>query len=164
MRIPTAAAVATVFLLSACGTGSDGAVVDPAPTNPTASSGSPTPEATPTVGSYPSFTPSDYTYTLRVQCFCAGAGTPIRVTVVGGKVTRAVYAESGRGVHRGDPADGRLAVTIAQVIGAANDTGAATVEVTWPAGQDYPSSVSVDQSKQMADEEIGYTVSDVVIG
>ena len=36
------------------------------------------------------------------------------------------------------------------------------VKVEWPEGQDYPSSVFVDQDERMADEEIGYDVSDVV--
>jgi hypothetical protein len=34
--------------------------------------------------------------------------------------------------------------------------------VTWPAGQDYPSQAYIDLSKRMADEEVGYTLSDVV--
>lgn len=162
MRTALVAVLATTFVLTACGTSADNTAQDPAGTG--TPSVSPTPEAPPTVGTYPSFAPTDYSFTLRVQCFCAGAGLPIRVTVADGKVTDAVYARNGRGVHRGDQADGYLAVTIDKVIEAANNTSAASVKVTWPAGQDYPSSVYVDQSEHMADEEIGYAVSDVVVG
>jgi hypothetical protein len=54
---------------------------------------------------------------------------------------------------------GRL--TISDVIDAANSTEAARVDVSWPAGQTYPSSVRVDMSKRMVDEEIGYSISNV---
>jgi hypothetical protein len=162
MRTVLVAAVAATFVLTACGTDSDDTATDPAGTPST--SATPTPEDPPTVGTYPSFEPDDYAFTLDVSCFCAGAGTPIRVTVVDGEVTEAVYAANGRGVKKGDEADGRMAVTIDEVIDAANDTEAASVEVTWPEGQDYPSSVNVDQDERMADEEIGYGVSDVVVG
>jgi hypothetical protein len=49
----------------------------------------------------------------------------------------------------------------ADVIKAANNTEAAQVTVEWPAGQDHPDSVFVDQSRMTIDEEMGYAVSDV---
>jgi hypothetical protein len=152
MRTALVTALAATFVLTACGSGSDESATDPTITT------------APTVGAYPSYEPEDYAYTLRVQCFCAGAGTPIRVTVVDDEVTDAVYAENGRGVRKGDPADARLAVTIDQVVDAANDTRAASVQVTWPDGQDYPSSVYVDADKRAVDDEFGYAVSDVTVG
>jgi len=38
------------------------------------------------------------------------------------------------------------------------------VTVEWPAGQVHPDSVWVDRQENMQDEELGYTVSDVVVG
>jgi hypothetical protein len=38
------------------------------------------------------------------------------------------------------------------------------VTVEWPEGQDYPSEVYIDESSRIVDEEIGYTISDVVVG
>ncbi|GAB3773582.1 hypothetical protein GCM10027600_35110 [Nocardioides ginsengisegetis] len=149
--------VATTFLLSACGQGTPVAS-DPGPSE------SPTPTASPTVGTYPAFAAADYAFTLKVSCFCADAGQPIRVTVAGGKVSGAVWARTGRGHVEGDPVEKYRWITINDVIDAANDTGAAQVDVTWPEGQDWPTSVYVDQSKNMADEEVGYTVSDVTVG
>lgn len=152
-----AAAVAATVVLSACGSSGDTAV-DPG-TEPSAP-----PITQPTVGTYPSYGPTDYTYTLRVTCFCPDAGVPIRVHVVAGEVSTAVYAADGRGHDRGDDADEFRRLTINDVIDAANDTHAYSVEVTWPAGQDHPDSVYVDQDNQMIDEEVGYAISDVAVG
>lgn len=157
---------ALTLLLTACG-GGDGSDVanDPGATStpePTPTEASPT--AAPTVGTYPAFAAEDYTYTLALACFCAGGGTPIHVTVEDGEVVDAVYAGDGRGVEAGSPADQFMWVSINDIIDAANDTGAADVQVDWPAGQDYPNSVYVDRDQMMADEEIGYQVSAVVPG
>jgi hypothetical protein len=123
----------------------------------------PAPTAAPTVGTYPAFEPEDYTYTLVLSCFCVGGGTPVDVTVRDGEVTEAVYDADGRGAEAGEPADGRLWLTINDVIAAANDTEAALVQVDWPEGQDYPSSVRVDENADAVDDELGYTVSDVEV-
>jgi hypothetical protein len=147
---------ATLLALAACGDGS-GTATDPS------SSSTPTPTVQPTVGTYPAFEPGDYTYTLVVNCFCADGGVPIRVTVASGEVTDAVYARNGGGVKKGDPVEPYRRLTINDVIDAANDTEADQVDVVWPAGQDYPTSVHVDPDKRAMDEEIGYEVSDVTV-
>jgi hypothetical protein len=155
-------ALAAALTLAACGDDSgDGTATDPGgSTSPTPTA---SPTAGPTVGTYPPFGPQDYDYTLRVSCFCPDAGVPISVTVRDGDVTEAVYAESGRGVHAGEAVEEYRWLTINDVIDAANDTEADSVQVTWPDGQDYPTSVYVDQDEMMVDEEIGYAVSDVVV-
>ena len=162
------AALTASLVLVGCGAEPD---EDTVATDPTSS---PTPPDTPvptegpteepTVGTYPDFAPDDYTYTLVTSCFCPDAGAPVRVTVVAGDAVEAVYLEDGRGVKKGDPAPEYRRLTIDEVIEAANDTEAAMVKVKWPAGQDYPSSVYVDQDELMVDEEVGYLVSDVVVG
>lgn len=163
------AALLLPLSLAACGSGDDGDDVasDPAPTAAsTSGSGSPSPTAEPTVGTYPDFGPSDYTFELTVTCFCMGAGVPIEVTVADAEVVGAVYGldDTGRGgVKAGDPADQAFWLSIDDVIAKANDTQAATVTVDWPAGQDYPTSVYVDGSEQIADDEVGYTVANVQV-
>jgi hypothetical protein len=157
------AAVAASLVLVGCGSEPEpGGVIDDPEPSPTPTQTTPTAE--PTVGTYPDFEPDDYAYTLVVSCFCPDAGTPVRVTVVAGEAVEAVYAEDGRGVKAGDQAPEFRRVTIDEVIEAANDTEAAMVKVKWPEGQDYPGSVYVDKDKLMADEEMGYLVSDVVVG
>ena len=165
----SAAALLLPLSLAACGSGDDDKDVatDPAPTSAT-SSPSPTtsPTAAPTVGTYPEFGPTDYTFELTVSCFCAGAGAPIEVSVANAEVVGAVYGKdtTGRGdTKAGDPADKSYWLTINDVIDRANDTTAAHVEVTWPAGQDYPNSVYVDSAADTADDEVGYTIANVVV-
>jgi Family of unknown function (DUF6174) len=160
----TAATIALTATLSACG-GDAGSEVatDPAPTTATATP-TPSPTATPTVGTYPAYPHPDYTYTMGMQCFCANIDQGYRITVVGGEVTDVTWATAGDGHQVGDPVnDDYLGVTIQDIIDRANDTEAAEVKVDWPAGQDYPNSVYVDQKKTMADEEITYLISDVEV-
>lgn len=158
MRTALVAAVAATVVLSSCGTGNRDTAIDPGAQPSTQ------PTAVPTVGTYPSFEPTDYAYTLRVSCFCADANVPVRVHVAGGEVTSAIYARDGRGYDQGDPVDDFHRLTINDVIDAANDTGAYSVQVEWPAGQDHPDSVYVDQDDHIMDEEVGYAISDVVVG
>jgi major membrane immunogen (membrane-anchored lipoprotein) len=160
---PAALTLAAALLLAGCG--SDTTADSPTAVDPTTTSTTPeTPTTPPTVGSYPSYEPQDYAYTLHVTCFCAGTESGIRITVEDGKVTDAVYADDSRGIRAGAEAPGYRRLTIDDVIDAANNTLAAQVDVTWPAGQDYPRNVYVDLSKNIADEEIGYAISDVTVG
>jgi Family of unknown function (DUF6174) len=161
----SAAALLLPLALTACGSDDGNVASDPAPTSAT-STPTPTPTASPTVGSYPEFAPTDYSYTLGVGCFCVGAGAPITVTVADGQVVKAVYAQddTGRGgTSAGDPAEQRYWMTINDVIAQANDTTEDRVTVDWPAGQEWPNQVSVDQHRDMADDEIYYTISDVQV-
>ncbi len=143
MRSTLVAAGAALLALTACGTDSGDPAVDPAVDR--------------------SFAPEDYTYTLRVTCFCPGAGDRIRVTVRDDEVVDAVYVANSRDHRRGDQAEEIRRLTLDDVIDAANDTRAFEVDVTWPDGQDYPSSVQVDPHERTVDEEFGYQVSDVVL-
>jgi hypothetical protein len=159
------AALIVPLSLAACGSSDDGddVATDPAPTTATST---PSPTAEPTVGTYPEFAPTDYTFELTVSCFCAGGGTPIKVTVAEAEVVGATYTtdSTGRGgAQAGDTADKSYWVTINDIIDKANDTKADRVDVDWPAGQDYPTSVYVDSEKTMADEEVSYTIADVVV-
>jgi ABC-type glycerol-3-phosphate transport system substrate-binding protein len=163
-------ASASVLVLTACGTDDGSVADDPGPSEATSTtpSSAPTdePTAEPTVGTYPPFEPQNYSFQLSVACFCAGAGVPIEVTVEGGSVVDAVYVadDTGRSaVKEGDPADKVFWLTINDIIDAANNTRAARVDVVWPPGQDYPSSVYVDQDERTIDEEVGYTVSNVEV-
>ncbi len=162
------AALLLPLSLAACGSDDDGDDVasDPAPTS-ASETASPSPTAEPTVGTYPAFEPTDYTFELTVQCFCMGAGTPIEVTVVDAEVVGAIYGEGeggGRGGTKpGDQADQHYWLTINDIIDAANDTDADHIEVDWPAGQDYPNSVFVDQAKNATDDEMHYLVANVQV-
>ncbi len=161
------AALLLPLSLAACGSSDDGddVATDPGPTTAT-STPTPSPTADPTVGTYPAFTPTDYTFELTVSCFCIGAGVPVVVTVADAEVVGAVYGMGSSGgrdgdIQEGDPADKIFWLTINDVIDRANDTEADMVTVDWPAGQDYPNSVYVDGHKTMADDETSYTIAKV---
>jgi hypothetical protein len=165
----TCAALLLALSLAACGSSDDGddVATDPGPTTAT-STPTPSPTAEPTVGTYPEFEPTDYTFELTVSCFCMGAGAPIVVTVEDAEVVGAVYGMGQSGgrdgeIQPGDPADQHFWLTINDIIEQANDTEAASVDVDWPAGQDYPTSVYVDGDKKIADDETGYTIAKVEV-
>lgn len=170
----TCAALVLPLSLAACGSddsGDDDVASDPAPTSQSSTAApteEPSPTEAPTTGTYPEFEPSDYTYELTVQCFCVDANEPVTVTVEGGAVVSAVYAEgAGQGtdgrITPGDPAGEGAQLTINDVIEKANDTEADEVVVDWPEGQDYPSKVSIDRAKGATDDEVVYLLADVQV-
>ncbi|KRA38064.1 MULTISPECIES: DUF6174 domain-containing protein [unclassified Nocardioides] len=108
---------------------------------------------------YPDFAPEDYTYELEVLCYCPQVGV-IGVVVADGKVTE---AKSLTGETKGQdvPEFGRL--TINDIIARANDPKIDEAEVTWPAGQDYPSTVALDHLEMATDDEVTYTIKDVQV-
>jgi len=58
--------------------------------------------------------------------------------------------------------DQDVARQITRILGETPEAEQVTVE--WPEGQDYPSEVYIDESSRIADEEIGYSISDVAVG
>lgn len=154
-----ATALALTALVGCSGDDDTTTAEDPASETPTTS------EATdePSAGSYPEFDASTYTYVLEQICFCPITG-PVRVTVEDGEVTSAVVVKGSPGIKKGSAAPEYLRITINDVITQANDTDAASVEVTWPEGQDWPSKVAVDKVENATDDEITYVVRNVSVG
>jgi len=160
------AALLATALLAGCGTATGVEANDPADTSSPSASATPTPSPTssPEPGTYPAYPFSDYSYTLKLQCFCASFGKPIRISVADGEVTSAAWARDGQGTVKGEEVTDEWArLTMDDVIDAANDTEAEVVEVEWEAGADHPTRVSVDRDLQSMDEEITYVVSDVLV-
>ncbi len=155
------AALALTALLTACGsdTGDDDNGVTGQETD------TPTPTEPPTGPPWPEFTAEDYTFVYSRMCYCPDGGTKIKVTVVDGKATDASYAQNIGDIHKGDPAKAEYQlITIPEIIDYANDTEAFDVQVTWPAGQDYPSSVAVDQIENAVDDEVSFIIHAVQVG
>lgn len=159
------------LLLGACGsdTGADSSA-DGEPTTSSTPTASPTPSTAttespstpPPTGPNPPYAPTDYSYTLRVSCFCPSAGAPARITVTDGEVSDAVWLRASRDHAKGEAiTDDWHRLTIQDIIDAANDPDAADIKVEWPDGQDYPSRVSIDQDKLMVDEERSYAIADI---
>jgi hypothetical protein len=159
-------AVTVVALLMACavalsGCGARyGVAHDGSPEPASVSTGTADPQAS---GAWPAYGVENYSYTLRIGCFCIDRGVPVTVTVRDGKVVDAVYVHKGIGHAAGAPAAQFMRVTINDIIDAANTRHAYQVKVRWPDGQDYPTSVWVDKDANMADEEIGYSIHHVTV-
>jgi len=157
-------AVSLSASLAACGGDADDGQVA-TDTSPTSAPAEPTPSGptvAPEAGSLPDYPYADYSYSLEMRCYCANQDQQYRITVAGGEVTDVTWATEGDGHAVGDPVGDEYArVTIQDVIDKGNDPEAAQVDVEWPAGQDYPSSIYVDQDKMVADEEVTWVISDV---
>lgn len=154
--VPLLALVA--LLVAGCGSRETTRAADDASPTP---SGVGSPDPRPSGPPWPAFGTDDYTYTLRVTCFCPDAGVPVRVTVRDGKAVAAVFVRGGRGHTAGEDAGDWMRVTIDDVIDVANDRRAYRVRVRWPEAQAYPSSVYVDLNANGADDETSYSVRDV---
>jgi len=157
-------AVSLSASLAACGGDADDGQVA-TDTSPTSAPAEPTPSGptiAPEAGSLPDYPYADYSYSLEMRCYCANQDQQYRITVAGGEVTDVTWATEGDGHAVGDPVSDEYArVTIQDVIDKGNDPDAAQVDVEWPAGQDHPSSIYVDQDKMVADEEVTWVISDV---
>jgi hypothetical protein len=100
-----------------------------------------------------------YTYTFQISCFCLPETTlPKKVEVLKGQINQV----------NGEPYAGELhwgVLTIPQLfdrIEKAEKNNAVVVEVQYHQEKGYPVSVYIDQDKMIADEEMGYSVTDLI--
>lgn len=99
-----------------------------------------------------------YQMTLARLCFCPSPDYtgPFEVRVAQSKVASVML--NGTGV----PADRGVSVeALFELIEDAYKRGAESVSVSFDPALGYPTSIGIDYSMQMADEEIGYRVSDL---
>ena len=104
-------------------------------------------------------TPPNYRFTLTQNCFCLQE-SPIVVTVQDGKVIGGFYADSLTGVSKE-----RLQrlPTLTGLFLLADDAyakSAVQVDVTFNQSKGYLESLYIDYSRMIADDEVGYRVSD----
>jgi hypothetical protein len=104
----------------------------------------------------------DYSYTISRGCFCPPEFIgPFQVAVRDGAIVSAT--RDGAAV---DTAQVQIPTVpaIFDEIAEAIEAGAAEVRVTYDATLGYPTDVWIDQDRMMADEEMGYAVTDLVRG
>ena len=101
---------------------------------------------------------SGYEMTLRRICFCPSPDYtgPFEVTVRGGELEAVA-----RGGTRVDDERGETVEGLFDLIEDAYTRKAQSVTVEFDPELGYPANLSIDYSFQMADEEIGYMVSDL---
>lgn len=108
---------------------------------------------------------NDYSFTLQRNCFCRGdAIRPVNIEVRDGSVTSARYADTGELIPD-DRQYNKQSVYNLNAEGLFNlveqgiQSGAAQVDATYDKQYGLPTSIYIDQSTQIADEEMGYTIS-----
>ena len=101
---------------------------------------------------------SDYQMTLRRMCFCPSPDYtgPFEVTVRDGDVSRVRLSGARVDAERGVSVEALFAL-----IDDAYERGAVEVALSFHPELGYPTSIGIDYDRQMADEEIGYRVSDL---
>ena len=105
--------------------------------------------------------PSSYSFTRMQFCEClAGLARPIRITVTSGQITSAVFVDDQTPV--GEPIHGTLQTidAVFDKIEDALDQSADEVTVAYDPARGYPTSVFIDYSRQIADEEFDLRISD----
>ncbi|SEA33297.1 hypothetical protein SAMN05660964_01395 [Thiothrix caldifontis] len=107
----------------------------------------------------------DYSFTLQRNCFCRGdAIRPINIEVRDGSVKSATYADTGE-LLPDDRQTNKQSIYNLNADGLFNlveqgiKGGAAKVDVSYDKQYGLPASIYIDQSFQIADEEMGYTIS-----
>lgn len=106
---------------------------------------------------------TDYSFTATVSCFCAGElFRPATVVVRDNAVESASYVDDGQPV---DPVFLPAYQTIDEMfetIANAIERDAVVLEVTYDPELHYPTDVYIDMSEMIADEEQGFTATDLV--
>ena len=107
--------------------------------------------------------PDDYRYAIRRLCFCGPEAIgPVRVTVSAGEATARVYVDGG------EPVPGSLAPLfptvdgVFQILVDAFEDGAYRIDVVYDPETGVPLDVFIDYEENVADEELGFEVTEVV--
>ena len=135
-----------VLALAACG---DGTATDPGTSNPDLAAAR---QRWADAGMV------SYQYTLRTLCFCFPE-SPITITVKGGAVESAIYADTGAPTTPQRLATVPTMDRLFGVIEEAYSRNAAKVSVRYHPTLGYPEEIAIDYYAQGADDEIGYFVS-----
>ncbi|MEO0559888.1 MAG: DUF6174 domain-containing protein [Bacteroidota bacterium] len=99
-----------------------------------------------------------YEMTITRTCFCPPEWRgPYTVTVEEGTVTSFVIED--QPIAQGEPP---AVEGLFELLETAYAEGAARVDVTYHEEWGYPTSLYIDKEEMMADEEIGYTVSELI--
>ena len=103
---------------------------------------------------------SDYAFVARYTCFCALGGVDVRVQVRGGTVVSRTLVSSGEPLPDADAPSFPAIDGFFDRLRDALDQPAAEVRVQYDPIYHYPSSVYIDYSRSVADEEFGFLISE----
>lgn len=106
----------------------------------------------------------NYNYTVQVSGFMMPDYTrAVTVSVTNGQANKMVYADTGEALSAERQASVPSMSDLFQQVRDAYKNNAAQVNVSYDATYGYPSSIYIDRSTSIADEEVGYSVTNVSI-
>ena len=106
---------------------------------------------------------TDYTFTFTRTCFCpVDLFRPAEVVVRGGVIQSATYVDDGQPVDPGYLPSYQTIDELFETITDALRRDAVVLDVTYDPDLHYPTHGYIDISEQIADEEQGFTASDLV--
>lgn len=105
--------------------------------------------------------PAHYAYTLQRSCFCPPEfNKPIEVRVFRGLVQQATLLPEGKPLPADRKQDALTVEGLFKIIQDALDSNAESVNVKYDPQFGFPTSISIDRSRMIADEEINLSASD----
>jgi len=106
----------------------------------------------------------NYTYTIRIGCFCPDDITsPVNVLVMSGKTDSVVYESDGTPVTKDIFASIDTIEDLFIIIRKAINDKVDELEVEYDPILGYPTIINIDPIKTAVDEERGYTILDLAI-
>jgi hypothetical protein len=105
---------------------------------------------------------SDYTFTFTRTCFCpVELFRPAEVVVRADVIESVTYLDDGQPVDPGILTSYQTIDELFEMIADAIERGAVTLDVTYDPDLHYPTDGYIDISEQIADEEQGFTATDL---
>ena len=103
----------------------------------------------------------DYSFTFQRSCFCIRDVTrPVNLDIRNGKVNSASFSDTGKPLTDAASINKVTIDDMFKAIKNGLDNNAETVRVTYDPTYGYPTSIFIDQSRQIADEETSFTIKD----
>lgn len=101
---------------------------------------------------------TDYDFVMRHSCFCGLGGVPILVEVRGGAVRSQTIVETGAEIPLSQWPLRRTVEDLFEVLHDAFDRDAHRIDASYDPSRGYPEEVFIDYSRNVADEEYGWTI------
>jgi hypothetical protein len=106
--------------------------------------------------------PTHYSYNLQRSCFCTQEyNKPIEIEVLNGTVQQAILLPENTPLPTERKDEALTVNDLFNLIHKAIDKKAASIEVKYDTQYGFPTTISIDWEKMMADEETYYTASDL---
>ena len=122
--------------------------------------GSPEPDFTQSLRRWESLRLTDYTIKQSLQCYCVRGSTLMTVTVRNNRISD-VKTFDGASLPSDQWNQYRTVDELFTLIRDTNPSQVARVTATYDTRHGYPTSVYIDRSAAIADEEIGYETQDL---